>query len=77
VPGDEHVHELAVLVNGPVHLPPVTVDIHMRLINEPAVTDGMPLRPVRIDLLRSEPLHPPKQSDVIHLDTARIDEAPD
>ena len=75
--GDEYVHELAVLVNGPVHLPPVTVEVHMRLIYEPAVTDGMPSRPVRIDLLRSGPLHPPKQSDVIHLGTARIDEAPD
>ncbi len=67
MPANEHVHNLTVLVDGPLHVPPATVDLHIRLINEPAVTDGMPSRPGRIDQLRSEPTHPPKQREVIQL----------
>ncbi len=70
VPGDEHVNDLAVLVDGPVDVAPDAVDLHICLINEPAVADGMPSRPGRVDQLRREALHPPEQRDVIHVDTA-------
>jgi hypothetical protein len=40
VPADrnQHVDDLPVLVDGPVHVPPDTVDLHVRLIDEPPVT---------------------------------------
>ena len=68
--GDENVGDLAALVHRPVHAPPHAVHQHIRLINEPAVTRGMPSRAGRIDQLRREALHPPEQREVIHVDTA-------
>jgi 2'-5' RNA ligase len=35
---DEHVDDLPVLVDGPVHIPPDTVDPDIRLVHEPPVT---------------------------------------
>ena len=75
--GDEHVNDLAVLVDRPVHVSPDAVDLDVRLINKPPVPDGMPSRPGRIDQLRGESLDPPEQGHVIHVDPALLDEAPD
>lgn len=58
---------LAVLVHRPVHVPPDTVDLHIRLVDEPAATDLLPTRAGSVDQLRSEPLQPPELGDVIHL----------
>ena len=46
MPGDEHVNDLAVLVDRPVGVPPDAVDLHIRLVDEPAV--GARLTEVRI-----------------------------
>jgi hypothetical protein len=59
-----------VLVDRPVHIPPHTVHLDIRLVDEPPVPDRVPSRLGRIDQLRGEPLHPPEQGHVIHLDAA-------
>jgi hypothetical protein len=41
----EHVDDLAVLVDGPVHVAPHTVHLHIGLIHEPAVTRRIGPRP--------------------------------
>jgi hypothetical protein len=68
--GDQHVDDLPVLVNRPVHVPPDPVDLHIRLIHEPAVTRGVTSEPGRVGQQRNEPLHPPEHSHVVDLDTA-------
>jgi hypothetical protein len=40
--GDEHVDDLAVLVDSAVHVPPDTVDLDIGLIGEPSVARCMP-----------------------------------
>ena len=52
-------------------------DLHVRLTGEPAISDRVPARAGRVDQFRREPLHPPKQRHVIHLDAAALDKAPD
>ena len=52
-------------------------DLHVRLTGERAISDRVPARTGRVDQFRREPLHPPKQRHVIHLDAALLDEAPD
>ena len=49
------------------------VDLAM-LVHRPV---HVPAHSGRIDQFRSEPLHPPEQSHVIHRDPALLDEAPD
>ena len=70
VVGDENVDDLAVLIYGPLHAAPDAVDLDVRLMNEPPVTDGMPQGAIRVDQLRREVLHPPKPSHMVQLDTA-------
>ena len=45
-------------------------DLHLRLLHKPAITDDVPARARRLDQQGREPLHPPLDRDVIHLDTA-------
>ena len=68
--GDEHVNDLAVPVERTAHVSPDAVDLHVGLIDKPPVTDGVPARAGRVDQQRREPLHPPEQSHVVHVDTA-------
>ena len=39
--GDEHVDDLAELVDRPVDVAPAVGDPHIRLVDLPAITDGM------------------------------------
>ena len=57
------------LVQRPVHAPPRPGDLHVRLVDEPAVAYLVPAGAGRVDQFRREPLHPPEQRDVIHVDT--------
>jgi hypothetical protein len=41
----EHVDNLPILVDRPVHIPPHAVDLHIRFIDEPAVTRRVPGEP--------------------------------
>jgi hypothetical protein len=68
--GDEDVDDLAVLVNRAVHVTPDAGDLHIRLINEPTVTDVMAARSCRVDQQRREALDPSVDRDVINLDSA-------
>jgi hypothetical protein len=68
--GHVQVDDLAVLVNGAVHVPPETGDSDVGLVDEPAVTDTVPARPSRVDDQRGEALHPPINRHVINVDAA-------
>ena len=43
--GDEHVDDLAELVDRAVDVAPLAGDLHIGLVDLPAVTDGVPARP--------------------------------
>ena len=47
--GDVDVDDLAVLVNGSIHVAPHTADFHICLINKPTVPDAMTARSCRVD----------------------------
>lgn len=64
------VDDMAVLVNGALHLAPPPGDLEVGLVNEPAAPDVITTGPCRVDQQRSEALHPPVDRDVIDLDTA-------
>lgn len=66
----QHVDDLAMLVDGPVHVPPDTVDLHIRFIHEPAVTRSAAGEPGGIGQQRREPLHSPVHGHMIGFDTA-------
>jgi hypothetical protein len=66
--GHVHVDDLAVLVDGAVHVPPHTGDADVSLIDEPTVTDTVSARPCRLDDERGESLHPPVDRHVVDLD---------
>ena len=68
--GDVDVDDLAVLVNGAVHVTPDTGDLDVGLIDEPAVPDVMATGPGRVDQQRGETLDPAVDRDVIDFDTA-------
>ena len=68
--GDEHVNDLAVLVDGPVDVPPHSGDLDVGFVDEPPVADGTPARTGSVDQLRGESLDPPVQGDMVHLDAA-------
>jgi hypothetical protein len=59
-----------VLVDCPVHVAPDAVDLHVRLIHEPAITGCVASEPGRVSQQRREPLHPPKDRDVVDLNPA-------
>jgi hypothetical protein len=54
--GQEHVDDLAVLVDRPVDVAPRAGDLDVGLVHEPMTTDGVAARPGRLDQQRSEPL---------------------
>ncbi len=73
----KNVDDLAVLVYRPVHVPPHPIDLDVGLVDEPRVTHGVPIGAGRIIQPGGESLDPPAQGDVIDVDAALIDEAPD
>jgi hypothetical protein len=72
--GDQHVDDLAVFVDGLVHVTPDTGDLDVGLIDEPARADRAAAWSRCVDQQRREALHPPKQGDVIDVDAALREE---
>jgi len=68
--GDEHVDQLAELIDRAVHVAPFSGDLHVGLVDLPAVTEGMPAGPGSLGQQRREAQHPPVDSDVVDLDPA-------
>jgi hypothetical protein len=66
--GHQHVDDLAVLVDGPVQVPPPGGDLDVGLIDEPTVAGGVTQRPGGVGEQRGEPLYPPVDRDVVYLD---------
>jgi len=52
----QHIDDLPILVNRPVHIPPAPGDHYLCLVHEPAISWDMAARPGRVDQQRSEPL---------------------
>jgi hypothetical protein len=67
---DEHVDDLADLVNCPVHIPPPAGDLHVGLVHEPPIASSVPAGAGSPDKQWREPLHPPVHGDVVGLDPA-------
>jgi hypothetical protein len=59
---------LTELVDRPVDVPPPARDLHIRLVHEPTIADGVAAGPGGVDEQRSEALHPPIQGDVVNFD---------
>ena len=68
--GDEYLDDLAVLVHGPIDVPPHSGDLDVGLVDEPPVTHMVPARACRVDQFGGEVLDPPVQRDVVHVDAA-------
>jgi hypothetical protein len=68
--GQQHVDDLAVLVDRPIQVPPLAGDLDVGLIDEPAVPGGVPEWAGGVSEQRGEPLHPPVHGHVIDLDAA-------
>jgi hypothetical protein len=68
--GHEHVDDLACLVDRAVHVALLAGDLHVGLVHEPAVPDGVAAWLGGIGQQRREPQHPPGDGDVVDLDAA-------
>jgi hypothetical protein len=66
----QDVDDLAVLIDRPVQIGPLTGDHHVGLIGEPPVARGVTAWLCRLDELRGEPLHLPVDGDVVNGDAA-------
>ena len=66
--------DLAVLVDGPTHVPPHPSDLHVGLIDEPSAPDHMAGRRRRVDQPRGEPPDPPEHGHVIDVNAALSEE---
>ena len=67
---EQHVDDLAELVDCPVQVTPPAEDLHICLVNEPAVPRIVPGGLGRLDEQRGEPPDPPVHRHVVHLDAA-------
>jgi hypothetical protein len=65
-----HVDDLAVLVDGSVDVAPHAVDLHVCLVDEPAVTGCVPGEPGGVGQQQGEPLHPAVDRHMVDLDAA-------
>ena len=65
-----YINDLAVLINNPIHVTPYTGDLDIGLVNDPTIPDLVTAWSGRFDQLRCETLHPPKDGDMVHLNTA-------
>jgi hypothetical protein len=68
--GDEHVNHLPELINRTVDIAPLARDLHVGLIDLPAVPDGVSAGPGGLGEQRREPLQPAVDGDVVDLDAA-------
>ena len=58
------------LVDRAVDVPPPTGDLHIGLVDLPAITNRMPTGPGRLGQQRRESLHPAVDGDVVDRDAA-------
>jgi hypothetical protein len=65
-----NVDDLAVLIDCPVEVSPLTGDLYVGLVDEPPVPRRAAAGPRSLDELRGEPLHPPVDGDVVNGDAA-------
>jgi hypothetical protein len=68
--GHRDVDDLAELVDRAVDVPPPTGDLHVGLVDLPAITNRMPTGPGRLGQQRRESLHPAVDGDVVDRDAA-------
>jgi hypothetical protein len=61
---------LAELIDRAVHVAPFSGDLHVGLVDLPAVTDRMPAGPGSLGQQRREPEDPAADGDVVDLDAA-------
>jgi len=66
--GDEHVDDLAELVDRAGHLAPLPGHLHIRLVHLPAIPDGLPAGTGGVSQQWREPLHPAVDGDMVDLD---------
>jgi hypothetical protein len=64
---DVHVDDLAVLVHGPVDVPPSAGHLHLGFVDEPPAAHRVPACPGRVEQKGREVLDPPVQGHAIHL----------
>jgi hypothetical protein len=66
--GDQHVDDLAELVDCPVDVHHWPATLHIGLVDLPAISNTMSARPSSLGQQRREPLHPAINGDVVDLD---------
>jgi len=66
----EHVDDLPCLVDRAVDIPPAASDLHVGLVDLPAIADLVPAGPGGLSQQRREPHDPAVDSDVVDLDPA-------
>ena len=66
---DQHIDDLAELVDRPTQIPLSPSNPHIRLSHKPAIAGGVPAGSGRVDQQRGEPLHPAVDRDMINADT--------
>jgi hypothetical protein len=67
---DEHVDDLAELVDGPVDVAPLPSNLGVGLVDLPAVPDGVPAGPGGVGQQRREALNPALDGGVVDLNPA-------
>jgi hypothetical protein len=67
---DEHIDDLAELIDGPVHGAPAAGDRQVGLVDLPAVADGVPAWSGSHGKQRRERLDPAEDGDMVDLDAA-------
>jgi hypothetical protein len=68
--GDEPAHDLACLVDRAVDVAPSAGDLHVGLVDLPAVPDGTPAGTSHLAEQRREPSHPAVDGEVVDRDPA-------
>jgi hypothetical protein len=68
--GDEHVDDLAELVDRAVDVAPPTGDLHIGLVHEPAISNTMTAGSGGVGQQRREPLDPAVDGGVVDVDPA-------
>jgi hypothetical protein len=67
---DEDVDNLAELIDRTVYIPPPAGDLHVGLVDPPAIAHGVPAGTASLGQQRREALHPAVVGDVVDLDPA-------
>jgi hypothetical protein len=71
---EEHVDDLAELVDGPEQVAPRPSDLQVGLIHVPVTPDDVPAGPSGLGELRGESLDPPVDAHVVDIDSALCQE---